>query len=147
MLSAALNIRSKLFGVVYKALYNLVPAHFSPSQLYWTNLVFCFFHLPGLWHAVGATLQQCHPTSPFLSSLTPNNSWRRHHFSQEAYPGTSPTPGTSSLSSLQFLSHSTNDSTLHHLSAHLHLPWNSRSKMVELLSVMLKVVPQNLKGW
>lgn len=34
MFSAALNIRSKLFSVVPKALCNLVPAHFSPFQLY-----------------------------------------------------------------------------------------------------------------
>lgn len=34
MLPTALNVRSKLFSVVYKALPNLVPAHFSPVQLY-----------------------------------------------------------------------------------------------------------------
>lgn len=92
MFSAALNIRSKLFSVVPKALCNLVPAHFSPFQLYWTNLVFCFSS-PRLSHAVVSALQQSHPTCPFLSQLTPNNSWLRHHFSQEAYPETPPCPG------------------------------------------------------
>lgn len=34
VLPNALSIRPKLFSVVYKALPNLVPAHFSPVQLY-----------------------------------------------------------------------------------------------------------------
>lgn len=81
MLPAAFNIRSRLFSVVYKALHNLIPTCFSHSSF--TEQVL-FFKPP--------RLQQCHPSSPFPSKVTPNNSWLRHHCSQEAhhvtlYPG------------------------------------------------------------
>lgn len=80
MFSATLNIRSKLFTEVDKALYNSVPDYISPFQLYWTF----FSHLPA-FNMQFYLLQKRHLIFPSLSQLTSKSSWLKYHFPQKAY--------------------------------------------------------------
>lgn len=56
------------------------------------------------------------------------------------------TPGTSPLSSLQFLNHSTNSPHYNHLSAHFHSPLSCKSKRAEALTC-LRLSSKTYRAW